>query len=357
LRVGINYPWLHCGWDFGPVPPGYGPRVSREELRADLTRLAQAGVSIVRWFVLADGFVYGTGETAPRREKGRFRFAAEAPLAPGFVDDFEALLALCAELGLSLLPVLIDHHFAFPGLAHDSEDARTLSLWDRTPRKGQKPSWRLLAARERASRMPVGYVKGGRVDVIADARATGRFIDSVLVPLLAASQRYEHAIYAWELINEPDWIMRRLPFEPGFRLPRATVCRFMEQGLGVIRDHGFVATVGFASARSLRSVQGELPALALNQLHYYPRGRFARLAAARFANGRPAIVGEFATESAVLGPWPDLSADRQQIAARLALARDKGYQAALLWSYRARDRATLADRALLEGEITRFARA
>jgi hypothetical protein len=354
VKVGINYPWLHCGWDFGPEPPGYGPRVARAELRADLTRLARAGVQIVRWFVLADGFVYGTGELGPQREKGTFRFTAEAALPASFVDDFASLLALCAELGLQLLPVLIDYHFAFPGLARDSEDARTLSLWDRTPRRGQKPSLRLLVARERASRLPAGYVKGGRADVIADSASTGRFIERVLVPLLAASQRYEHAIYAWELINEPEWIMRRMPFEPGFRLPRAAVCRFMERGLGVIRDHGFLATVGFARARSLRSLQGELPALALNQLHYYPRGRFARLAPARFANGRPAILGEFATESAVLGPWPDLPAGRQDIAARLALAREHGYQAALLWSYRARDRATLADCTLLEREISRF---
>lgn len=356
MRVGINYPWLHCGWDFGPEPPGYGPRTPRSEVRDDLVRLAQAGVSIVRWFVLADGFAYGTGETAPRREKKGFRFTAEAELPAGFVDDFVALLALCDELGLQLLPVLIDHQFVFPGLARDSEDGRTLALWDRTPRAGQKPSLRLLAARERASRLPLGYVKGGRADVIGEPRVSQRFFEHALVPLLVASKRHARAIFAWELINEPEWIMRRVPFEPGFRLAQAAVCRFMQAGLSVIRDHGFVSTIGFARARTLRALAARLPALDLNQIHYYPRARFARLSPARFANAKPTILGEFATRSDALGPWPDLPSAGQAIAARLTLAQERGYQAALLWSYRAQDRATLEERGMIEQEIASFVR-
>jgi len=354
MKVGINYPWLHCGWDFGPEPPGYGPRRS-DEVRADLTRLAAAGVRIVRWFVLADGFTYGTALAAPRRVKGRFRFDAEARLAPGFLDDFAALLALCSELGLQLLPVLVDHMFAFPGLDRDSEDARTLALWDRTETSDKKPGVRLLEARERASRLPHGYVKGGRADVLARPLVSRRFFDNVLAPLLALSQRHAHVIYAWELINEPEWIMRSLPFALGFRLPRRAVCRFMQSGLSMIRDHGFVPTVGFARARTLRALSKELPALALNQVHYYPRARLARLSSARFPNGQPAILGELATRRDVLRPWPDLPEAGQDIAARLSLARDLGYEAALLWSYRAQDSATLQNRAELEGEIARFA--
>jgi hypothetical protein len=354
LRVGINYPWLHCGWDFGPEPPGYGPRTPRAELRADLTRLAQAGVRIVRWFVLADGFSYGTGAEAPQRERGRFRFAATTKLSPPFLEDFVALLALCGELGLQLLPVVIDHQFAFPGLDRWSEDARTLQLWERAPRKAEKPSLRLLRARERASRLPAGYVKGGRADAITDVQVTRRFVHNALVPLLEASKHHAAAIYAWELINEPEWIMRRLPLQPGFRMSPNVVCRFMQTGLSAIRDHGFAATIGFARAKTLRALEGRLPALSLNQVHYYPRGPLARLAEARFANGKPSVLGEFATRSDLLGPWPDLPGGQQEIAARLAHARAKGYEAALLWSYRARDRATLEDRALLEQELARY---
>ncbi len=354
MRVGINYPWLHCGWDFGPEPPGYGPRITRAELCADLTRLAQAGVSIVRWFVLADGFSYGVGEQAPQRERSGFRFEAGAELDPAFLDDFAALLALCAELGLQLLPVLIDHQFAFPGLDRHSTDARTLLRWDHAPATPQRRSLRLRGARERAARLPPGYVKGGRGDVIADPRATQRFLDNVLSPLIGASRRNAQAVYAWELINEPEWIMRRIPFAPSFRMPVATLCRFMQAGLSVIRDHGFAATIGFARAKTLRALQGRLPAMSLDQVHYYPRGPFARLAAARSANGRSSVLGEFATRSDLLGPWPELPASRQDIAARLAHAQRQGFEAALLWSYRARDRATLEDRAEIEREVMRY---
>jgi hypothetical protein len=357
LRVGINYPWLHCGWDFGPEPPSYGPRIARAELRADLTRLAQAGVTIVRWFVLADGFSYGVGEQAPQRDRRGFRFDSEARLAPSFIEDFVSLLALCAELGLQLLPVLLDHQFAFLGLDRHSEDARTLALWQRAPESSERGSLRLTRARERAARLPAGYVKGGRADVIADARVTQRFLDNVLAPLVGASRRHMEAVYAWELINEPEWIMRRLPFASTFRMPVEVVCRFMQTGLSAIRDHGFTATVGFARARTLRALLGKLPALDLNQVHYYPRWRLARLADARFANGRPSVLGEFATRSDQLGAWPDLPSSRQEIARRLALAQRKGYDAALLWSFRGRDRATLEDRAEIERQITRYVRA
>lgn len=356
MRVGINYPWLHCGWDFGPEPPGYGPRIAREELRADLTRLAQAGVRIVRWFVLADGFSYGTGAEAPQRERGRFRFAATAKLAPAFLDDFSALLALCAELELQLLPVLIDHQFAFPGLDRWSEDARTLELWERAPRKAEKPSLRLLRARERASRLPAGYVKGGRADVLSDVQVMRRFFNNALLPLLETSKRHAQAIYAWELINEPEWIMRRLPLEPGFRMSAKVVCRFMQTGLSAICDHGFRATVGFARAKTLRALEGRLPALQLNQVHYYPRGPLARLSEARFANGKPCLLGEFATRNDLLGSWPELPGTQQDIATRLVLAERKGYEAALVWSYRGRDRATLEDRAQIELELARYTR-
>jgi len=355
VRVGINYPWLHCGWDFGSVPPGYGARVAAAELRADLTRLARAGVTIVRWFVLADGFTYGVDEHAPQRAPSGFRFAAEAELEPAFFADFVALLGLCAELGLQLLPVLIDHQFAFPGLDRHSVDAATLLRWDHAPTTDRR-SLRLQRARERAARLPAGYVKGGRGDVIADARARQRFLDNVLSPLVSASRRHAQAVYAWELINEPEWIMRRTPFAPRFHLPVASVCNFMQAGLSAIRDHGFMATVGFARAKTLRALHERLPALSLDQIHYYPRGLFARLADARSESARPSVLGEFATRRDLLGRWPDLPASRQDICERLAYAEQRGYQAALLWSYRARDRATLEDRAAIEREIMRYTR-
>lgn len=361
MLVGINYPWLRCGWDFGTPPPGYGPRPALEQVVGpDFTRLRAAGVEVVRWFVLADGFNYGTGALAPQREGADFRFGAEAPLEPAFLADFEALLALCARSQLRLLPVLVDFHWGFPGLDRHTRDAPTLELWDRSPRAGA-PGVRLHAARARAARLPEGFVKGGRADVLRDSAVTARFVEQVLVPLLALSQRHADAIFAWELINEPEWIVTspllRRRFERRACVAPAAMRRFLRTGLEAIADHRFTATVGFASARALRrwdSPRRPL-GLGLNQIHYYPSSLLSRLPRARFSNGLPCLLGELASHPGAPRAWPDLPASRQDLAARLALARTRGYAGALVWSYRATDRATDPERDAVESGIARFA--
>jgi hypothetical protein len=358
MLVGINYPWLRCGWDFGAPPPGYGPRPAlEEELARDFARLRAAGVQIVRWFVLADGFTYGSGASAPRREGHGWSFEA-AELPTSFFADFERLLVLCAQSELQLLPVLIDFHWGFPGLDQHTRDAATLELWDRTPRAAR--ALRLHAARARAARLPEGFVKGGRGELLRDRRESARFFERALVPLLAASRRHASAIYAWELINEPEWIVR-----PSFvprrldsrdRIDTGSMRRFLRDGLAAIADHGFLGTVGFASARALRrwDTASRPLGLGLNQIHYYPSSALSRLARARFANGRPCVVGEFASHPSAPRPWPDLPSSKQDPSARLGLVRARGYQAALLWSYRAQDRATEPDSAAIEAGVARF---
>jgi len=360
MKVGINYPWLHCGWDFGPTPPGYGSRAGHfETIAADLARLAACGVSIVRWFVLADGFVYGTGQHAPQRKQGQFRFGADAPLAPSFLTDFERLLQLCEDHGLQLLPVLLDFHCAFPGLDCQTREPNTLRLWDRTPR-GMWNQARLQAARERAARLPPGYVKGGRRDVLLDAPVGARFFDNVLTPLLQLSQRHRSAIYAWELFNEPEWITASMPLHGLFsrekRVPLARMQSFLRAGLARIREHGFLPTVGFARAGSIARWDTPSLGLALNQPHYYPRGLLSSLHDARFANGLPSVLGELASHPSLPRAWPDLPQTHQSPHARLALAQQLGYQAALLWSYRATDRATDPAREAVEHSISEFVR-
>jgi hypothetical protein len=364
VLVGINYPWLHCGWDFGVPPPGYGPRAAMAEVVArDFARLRACGASIVRWFVLADGFGYGTGLDAPQRDGREWRFFAARPLDQSFLDDFEALLVFCARAQLQLLPVLLDFHCGFPGLDRHTRDSATLELWDRSPRAQLARGLRLHAARARAARLPEGYVKGGRMDVVRDASVGARFLDNVLSPLLQVSRRHASAIYAWELINEPEWIVRPaiLPsrLDGQRRVEAASMRRFIRQGLAMIADHGFIATVGFARARTLlRWDSARRPlGLGLNQVHYYPSSVLSRLRPARFPNALPSLLGELASHPHSPRAWPDLPRSQQDPASRLELARARGYQAALLWSYRANDRATEPDRERIEAGIARFAAA
>lgn len=360
MKAGINYPWLHCGWDFGPPPPGYGTREGDFELIAsDLQRLAASGVRIVRWFVLADGFVYGTGQAAPQRRGSVFRFSAEARLEPTFFTDFARLLRLCENTGLKLLPVLLDFHCAFPGLDRHTRDASTLWLWHRGSRKGGRKAW-LNGARERAARLPEGYVKGGRRDLLLDPEARERFFDRVLTPLLEVSQQHAGAIYAWDLFNEPEWVtpsnLAERLFSRGPRVSLGTMQAFLRAGLSRIRAHGFVPTVGFARAASIHRYDRPALGLGLNQVHYYPVGRRARLREPKFPNGLPCMLGELASHPLLPQPWPDLPATQQGPRARLLLARKLGYEAALLWSYRASDRATDPSRSAVEQAVAAYVR-
>ena len=56
--LGVNYPWLNYGHDFGTTAWGHdgvsSPK-SRDTVEADLAYLQSQGVHVVRWFVFGDG--------------------------------------------------------------------------------------------------------------------------------------------------------------------------------------------------------------------------------------------------------------------------------------------------------------
>ena len=57
--LGVNLPWLQYGCDFGAnawqPEGGVGRPEQRERLRRSFGRLAERGLTAVRWFVLCDG--------------------------------------------------------------------------------------------------------------------------------------------------------------------------------------------------------------------------------------------------------------------------------------------------------------
>ena len=340
MQVGVNYPWLDYGWDFGLGPAAW--RGSRQQPRwvepidEHLDRFRDLGISVVRWFILADGLTYGTEDAAPRPEGTRpadWRFDPPA-LSQAVIDHFEALLrrfALTAKAAappIQLLPVLIDFHFCETGMRPVDEVDPLDPLQLRA-----NPAW----------------VKGGRADAISDPHKRSRFLDAVLDPLLAVSARHRDAIYAWELINEPDWITHG--WHPHRRahlpIPEGAMRAFLEDGKHRIRAAGFKPTIGFASARTLQrsGVTAEI-----NQFHYYPDGR-ERLAQHTFDPRFPGIIGEFATASTDV--WPDLTSGVQGVAHRLRLAAERGYPLALPWSFLAEDRHT-AWSASVEEDVRAF---
>ena len=136
MLVGINYPWFDYGWDFGLGPPAWrGPRTTPrwfDEIDGHLGRFHDLGLRVVRWFILADGLTYGSGDAAPRPDPGPTRAVALQPAAGSTritLAHFRELLVRFSRFNADtdtpvlLLPVLIDFGFCEPG-------ARPISLPD-----------------------------------------------------------------------------------------------------------------------------------------------------------------------------------------------------------------------------------
>jgi hypothetical protein len=322
MQVGVNYPWFDYGWDFGLGPPAWrGGRTTPrwfDHVDGHLDKLHDLGIGVVRWFILADGLTYGSDDDAPRSD-GSFEPPA---LDTDFIEHFEELLRRFARTAttdtapLQILPVLIDFHFC-------------------------------------QARMPIepGWVKQGRADAIRDPAKRSRFLAAVLDPLLQVSARHPDVIYAWELMNEPDWITSGWHFNLFGSSPvsERAMKEFLEDGKQRIRAAGFKPTIGFGSVDVLRQsgVTAEI-----NQFHYYPDGR-ATLEPDDFDPRFPGILGEFATATTDI--WPDLASDVQGVGDRLQLAAERGYPLALPWSFLAQDRHTVWSTAV-EEDIRSFTR-
>jgi hypothetical protein len=312
MKVGINYAWQNYGWDFGAPPlrdngMAWGARAAwQSSIDAELTELASLGLFAVRWFVLADGLTYGIGPQKPHQvasagalSSPAWRFDECPSLSPEFLADYEDLLRRCRAHKLQLLPSLIDFHFCFAGLALPGTS---------------------------------GYVKQGRSDVLVDAGKRQNFLDRVLSPLLAVSQRYRDVIYAFELCNEPEWCTR----EPGLSWDvlsdKKTVSleamrAFLRAGASRVNDAGFLSTVGFAKHQTLREWDSAGLSLTLHQFHYYAEPEI--LPVHNFDSRWPLILGEFAT--APHRPWRELGGS-QDVLSRLRLVQRKGYPVTFLWS-------------------------
>lgn len=338
--IGANFPWVTCGHDFGPRPPAWNgaPPTDWAKVRDELEGLAAIGVRVVRFWILAGGINYPVGRdpieiarevpfTAPYPSrwawaKGRaFRFEPrEAPPLPrAFLDDFAALLEACRAAGVRLIPSLLSFEMLLPIVEQ----------------KG-------------------GPKSGGRgAFVLGPLRA--RFLDATLEPLLEVSELDRDAIFAWEVMNEPDWpalpTRHRGPYAP----PDA-LSAFLLEGAERIARRGFLATIGFCNARPTwlaPSAQRGLARLAasgryLHQRHFYAREDLGmRLPPAAWSAIQPCLLGELPTAQARRWADPELwdtEADPDRyLEARIALAKERGYTGALVWAVKSDDPQTRWD--------------
>lgn len=185
-------------------------------------------------------------------------------------------------------------------------------------------------------------IKGGRYEIVADPVKRHIFFERVFDPLLELSAQYPDSIYAWELINEPEWAIRKLsPFGKtgGNRKVSLTEMRqFIAEG--ILRINGrplpdgrgaFKSSVGFAHWNSMDEWDSSELGITLHQFHYYAQGN-RNLPPHLYPEDIPCIVGEFATAQS--RAWPDLKSlhKDQGVANRLRCVEEKGYPACFMWS-------------------------
>jgi hypothetical protein len=383
--VGVNMPWWHAGHDFGFHPYGWGDeRVCWEQVDSALEAVATLGVTVVRWFLLGSGVSYPCRASAaprlpneqglcaqaiddyavrvsvPRKVPARMRPGAPfewqlqhslPSLPPEFIQDFLTLCRLCQKHSLRLFPSLLSYEwFCLP--IH----------------KGK------------------GVYGGGRRALVFGSRGSdvqanvGAFLDVTLQPLLAEVTRVfghplsphteQHPIFAWESINEPDWVTQGGPtnlqhaYHPIAADPMNTyLAAFRER---VLRA-GYQHSIGFKEgaprwlAPQLRQQLMSDGERYWHQVHHYPTVGWGQLFARTLSTNRQlppkprdyqqCLVGEFPTAlgaSAKLINWhwgdPTLAVSERKEAhylqRRWQLIADRRYDGAFAWAVKSTDERT-----------------
>lgn len=391
-------PWVHAGHDFGYEPHGWGPgRPNWDAIKPELQQLRSQGIRVLRWFILAGGVNYPSpipGVQHPQRANGAFKQAIDyharrvyleekglaedayhwvvehwleskdppkspepetrfvwewtgdpTPLSPAFLDDFIGLCRACKDADLQLLPSMLSFEW-FQGLLRKDKGVCS-------------------GAR--------GRLIFGPPDSPNTREHVGAFLDAVLVPLLdrttqefgshASAGSLTHPIFAWESINEPDWVVEGGPHllakwkQP---VPAHKMNLLLAGFRQKVLDAGYDHSIGFKQFNPSWLDSGLRKALIADgpkywhQGHHYPTIDRAGLADATFDTDRTldprptqfqhCLVGEFPTRRGGNNmdnePWddPEVRAseqdDAQYLRGRWSLIRDRGYDGGLLWCAR-----------------------
>jgi hypothetical protein len=299
--TGVNYPWRAYGGDFGPTVWGThdGAVQASAELAADFAAMRAHGVAVARWFVFTDG---RGGIDVDRR-------GWPAGLLEGTLADLDAALTIAAAADVQLVPVLFDHRLAFR--ATDAAGARV----------------------------------GGHGDWLGDLEGQACLLERVVEPVVARYGRrgaradLGAAVHAWDLLNEPDWIVAELsPSRDVERpVPFDVLAAWVRDAAALVHHHDARVTVGGARLRF--AAWWDDLGLDFLQAHAYydPAYDFDLLATPHAALGltRPLVIGECAGH----GDPADPARGRPAIPVRTlaAVARQAGYGGVWPWSWRGVD--------------------
>ena len=274
--MGANLPWVHYGIDFGANAWRPDGGISQPDERAHLEtvfeRLSSSGVQCARWFLFCDG-------------RAGIRFSDGG--RPVGLDDFvfrdvDAALEIARRHDITIMFVLLDFLWCSP----------------------------VSATR--------GVQMGGRSHVLANVETRDALLERVLRPLL---EKYasEPQIFAWDIVNEPEWIRT---------LDAVELHEFLRDSAALIHSTArHPVTAGSAGARWRRRYSGV--GLDFYQVHWYDSLRHQpplETPVDALGFDRPVILGEFPTRGSRRAPEDIVSA-----------ARRAGYAGAFYWSALAKD--------------------
>ena len=287
--LAVNYPWLTYGADFGRSPWGHNG-VSQESARAavaaDFAAIRSSGVSVVRWFLLCDG-------------RSGIRYENEIPVAPDefLFADVAAALDLAAQSDVRICFSLFDF------------------LWLQTP--------------ERTTAAADGAFPGRNALQFAGGREA--LLQRILIPLFREFRAHP-GLFAWEIVNEPEWAIPEFQRSPKATLPLADARAFFAEIAGASHRESAGIRVSLGSARLQWVRAWSKIGLDHLQAHYYPqleRDQPLSLSQqlAELANlAQPLWMGEL--------PANDPSSPDYSLAAALSACRDAGLSGAGIWRWR-----------------------
>ncbi len=289
--IGVNYAWIHYGWDVGQNP--YGGRESCGfsshglRLERDFAELKKNKVDLIRFFVLGDlrtGVVFDAAGLA----HGLGRCVGE---------DLEAFVATAKRHGLRVMPTLVDF------LSADGVELRRLGPQPRM-------EWR----------------EGEHPEVLVNPEARGRFLDAVIRPLareLGRLQRLHGNLHSIDLANEID--NAKAVVHPDLF---AEVKAFIRGAADVVRSEapGIPVTLGTRDRSDLVRYWQDLE-VDVRQFHFYDdfaeEGLALDYPVGCLGFSQPVLLGE-------VDPTGDLGA-------KIDTVYRNGYAGVLFWSLHERD--------------------
>ncbi len=366
--MGVNYPWIASTWDFGhpPVRPDARGQANAWSTAnrgnwAALTRALvymreQMGITVVRWWVIAGGLNYPESQTltdagfqistGENNADIQFRFPGGQynilpQLSTRYLDDFQAFTSACHTAGVQVVPV-VPSFMSF--------------------------EWFQPYSFSRTSR--------GRTRLALGEERDGALIDAFLYTTLAPLVRScaPGSIFAWEVINEPDWVTAGGPWHPvtEARVPEPLMRKLIASAARIITSASMDVTVGFARnpdgspgtawANNIVSDLKGYGSRYVHQVHHYPSPIvYSGPLPTRDRSFPRAVIGEFASSNSTEGientSWSDdgLAEDDVHLYLERRLERIKlaGWDGAWTWSARSADTRS-AWRTLQHEQIARF---